>query len=451
MTDPSPLLAATPDLFAARQQMALSLGWHIVVASLGVGFPVVILTAEWLGWRRGDRDAARLARRWSKAFAVLFAVGAVSGTILSFELGILWPGLMGTFGDVWGLPFAIEGIAFFLEAIFLGVYLYGWDRLPPRVHFLAGVPIPIAGVASAWFVVTANAWMNQPRGFDVDHYLVTGEVSDVDPWAAMFNPATPPQTTHMVLAALMVSGFVVASVYAWALLRGRRDRYHRLGFAVPFALAALLAPVQIGVGDWAARFLADNQPVKFAALEGVAETRPGAPLTIGGIYRDGEVRYGLEIPRALSLLAERDPDAVIAGLDAVPPDERPPVGIVRTAFQLMVVVGFFLLAVGAWFGVAWWRRRGLPRSRRFLWAALAAGPLAVVALEAGWVATEVGRQPWIVYEVMRVDEAVTSASGIRFGYYAVIVVYAVLTVTAVWVLRRVARHGEEAAQEVAPR
>jgi cytochrome bd ubiquinol oxidase subunit I len=433
--------ATQPDLWAARQQMALSLGWHIVIACFGVGFPALVVAAEALGIRRRDPDLHRLARRWSKVLAVLFAVGAVSGTILSFELGILWPGLMGTFGDVWGLPFAIEGIAFFIEAIFVGIYLYGWDRFPPAVHLATGVPIVIAGVASAWFVVTANAWMNQPRGFDIEHYLATGEVVDVDPWAAMFNPATPPQTTHMVIAAFMVAGFGTAAVYAAAMLRGRTDRYHRLGFLIPFTMAAALTPVQIGVGDWAARFLADNQPVKLAALEGLEETRAGAPITIGGLYLDGEVRYGLEIPRGLSLLAHHDPDAVVLGLDIVPPDERPPVGIVRAAFQVMVAIGTGLLVLGMWFALVWWRRRRLPRSRLFLMAAVAAGPLSAVALEAGWIATEVGRQPWIVYRVMRVEEAVSTAPGLRIGYYALIAVYAGLTVGTVDILRRLARTG----------
>ena len=433
------VIAVQPDLWAARQQMALSLGWHIVIACFGVGFPALVVLAEWLGIRRDDADLLHLARRWSKALAVLFAVGAVSGTILSFELGILWPELMRRFGDVWGLPFAIEGIAFFVEAIFVGLYLYGWDRLSPRAHLLTGVPIVIAGVASAWFVVTANAWMNQPRGFDVEHYLATGEVIDVRPWAAMFNPATPPQTTHMVLAAFMVAGFGTASVYAVGLLRGRTDRAHRLGFLVPFAVAAAITPVQIGVGDWAARFLADKQPTKFAALEGLHETERGAPLTIGGLYLDGEVRYGIEIPRALSFLAHHDPDAEVRGLDEVPEDERPPVGVVRTAFQLMVAIGTGLLALGVWFAVVWWRRRRLPRARLFLWCAAAAGPLAAVALEAGWVTTEVGRQPWIVYGVLRVEDAVTTAPNIRFGYYALLVVYTALTVGTVYVLRRLAR------------
>lgn len=428
------LAASEPDLLSARMQMALSLGWHIVIASFGVGFPAIILIAEWLGLRRGDDAFRLLAKRWASVLAVLFAVGAVSGTILSFELGILWPGLMGTYGEVIGLPFAIEGIAFFVEAIFIGIYLYGWDRLSPRIHLLTGIPIVLGGVASAWFVVTANAWMNQPRGFD----LVAGKVTNVDPWAAILNPATPVQTTHMILAAFMVSGFGVASVYAWALMKGKRDRYHRLGFILPFAVAAVITPVQIGVGDWAARFLADNQPAKLAAIEGLEKTTRGAALTIGGIPIDGEMRYAIEIPRALSLLAQHDPNAKVLGLEEFPEDERPPVAPVHIAFQVMVAIGFGLLGLGLWFALAWRRRRDLPHARWFLPAAVAAGPAAAIALEAGWITTEVGRQPWIVYEIMKVEDAVTNAPNIRFGYYALIGIYTALTVATVFVLRRLA-------------
>ena len=427
-----------PDLYAARMQMALSLGWHIVIACFGVGFPALIVFAEWRALRKDDDDLRELVRRWSKALAVLFAVGAVSGTILSFELGILWPGMMGKFGAVIGLPFAIEGIAFFIEAIFLGIYLYGWDRLSARAHLLSGIPIILSGTASAWFVVTANAWMNQPRGFDI----VNGEVTNIDPWAAMFNPATPVQTTHMILAAFMVAGFGVASVYAYGILKGRNDRYHRLGFVIPFAIAAVVTPFQIGVGDWAARFLAENQPAKLAAIESLHETRKGAPLTIGGIPIDGELRYGIEIPKGLSLLGKHDPDAEIIGLNEFPEDERPPVAPVHVAFQVMVAIGFGLLGLGIWFAVAWKRRRALPASKWFMRAAVAAGPGAAIALEAGWITTEVGRQPWIVYGVMRVDEAVTRAPNIRFGYYALIVVYSVLTAATIFVLRRLARRPE---------
>ncbi|HZN14592.1 MAG TPA: cytochrome ubiquinol oxidase subunit I [Acidimicrobiales bacterium] len=414
-----------PDLFAARQQMALSLGWHIVIAALGVGFPVIILIAEWRALRTGDATYLALARRWARTLGVLFAVGAVSGTILSFELGILWPGMMGPFGNVIGLPFAIEAIAFFVEAIFLGIYLYGWDRLSPRRHLLVGVPIAVAGAASAWFVVTANAWMNQPRGFR----LAGNAVVDVDPWRAMLNPATGPQTTHMIIAAGMLSGFVVASVYARAWLRGRRDRYCRIAFALPFTVAALLAPAQIVVGDWSARFIGEFQPVKLAAAEALTHTQRGAPLRL----------YAIEIPKGLSLLLHRDANAVVAGLDQVSPRDRPPVGVVHVAFDTMVTIGVGLVGLGGWALVAWARRRELPRSRWFYRAAFVAGPAAVVAVECGWIVTEVGRQPWIVYRILRVADAVSAAPNLRLGYYALLVVYSTLTVGTVVVLRRMAR------------
>ncbi|SNT58602.1 cytochrome bd-I ubiquinol oxidase subunit 1 apoprotein [Streptosporangium subroseum] len=431
--------ASPADLAAARLQMALSLGWHIVLACLGVGMPALLLFTEWRAIRTGDGDYLRLARRWAKAVGVLFAVGAVSGTILSFEMGLLWPGLMGTYGQVIGLPFAMEGIAFFVEAIFLGIYLYAWDRLSPRAHLLSGVPILIAGVASAFFVVSANAWMNQPVGFDLENGRVTG----VDPWRAMFNPATPPQTLHMIVAAFMVAGFATASVYAVAMLRGRRDRYHRLGFVVPFTMAAVLAPVQILVGDYAARFLAERQPTKLAAMEGIFHTRANAPLSLGGFAAGGEMRYAIEIPSGLSLLVGFSPDTVVQGLERVPPADRPPVTPVHLAFDTMVGLGSFLLLLSAWFAVTWWRRRELPRSRWFLRLAAVSGVAAVVAVECGWVVTEVGRQPWVVYGKLRTIDAVNPAPGLWAGFVIVSLVYLVLTVAIVYVLRRMTRAPQE--------
>ncbi|MFF4957673.1 cytochrome ubiquinol oxidase subunit I [Streptomyces sp. NPDC001222] len=432
------------DLNAARAQMGFSLAWHIVLACLGVGLPLLTLLVEWWGWRTRDPSCRLLARRWARGMGVLFAVGAVSGTILSFELGLLWPGLMGTYGQVIGLPFAMEGVAFFIEAIFLGIYLYAWDRLSPRLHLLTGVPIVIAGVASAFFVVCANAWMNQPRGFT----LRDGKVVHVDPWAAMFNPATPPQTTHMILAALMVASFLTASVYAVAMLRGRQDRYHRLGFTVPLALGAIVAPVQLVVGDWAARFVAHYQPMKLAAMEGVYHTGSHVPLTLGGIAGRGGLQYGLEIPNGLSLLVGFSPSTVIKGLEQVPPGDRPPVTGVHLAFDLMVGCGMFLIAVGLWLLVLALRHRRRPGPwlegtsrplRVFLALGALSGLAAVVALECGWTVTEEGRQPWVVVGLMRVHEAVNVAPGLRIGLWLVLAVYALMTVATVYVLRLLTR------------
>jgi cytochrome bd ubiquinol oxidase subunit I len=414
---------------------ALSLGWHIVIVCFGVAFPAIVLVAEALWLRTGDPLYRELARRWSKAMLVLFAVGVVSGTILSFELGMLWPEFMATFGEVFGFAFALEGFSFFVEAIFIVIYVYGWDRLSRRAHFLAGLPIPLAGVAGSLFVISVNGWMNNPTGFD----LVDGQVVDVRPLEALFNEHLWHEVVHMQLAAYLVAGFAVAGVYAWAWLGGRRDRYHRVGFVVPFTIAALVSPVQILVGDWAARSVAENQPVKLAAIEGLGQTTEGAPLHLLGWYRDGEVVGGIRIPRALSLLSEHRPDAEVAGLEEAPSDERPPVNVVRVAFQTMVAIGTGLFLLSAVYLAVWWRKRRPPASPWFYRAAVAAGPLATVALLCGWITTEVGRQPWIVYEVMRVDQAVTGADGIPFGYGFVAAVYALLTVGAVAILVRMAR------------
>lgn len=425
--------AATPaDFAAARTQMAFTLGIHIILASISIGLPALTLFAEWRGHRTGDPTYRLIAKRWARAMTVLFAVGAVSGTVLSFEMGTLWPGFMAVFGPATGLPFAIEGIAFFVEAIFLAIYLYGWDRLPPRVHLLTGVPVVLAGLASAFFVVTVNSFMNAPAGFRLEN----GKVVDVRPMAAMFNAAVPTQASHLLLASLMVASFSVASVYAVAMLRGRRDRYHRIGLAVPLAVAAVITPLQILVGDFAARSVAERQPVKFAAMEGVLRTEAGAGFHLGGIIDGDQMRYSLEIPNGLSLLMHLDPDAVIPGLDSVPAELRPPAPLVHLSFQAMVGIGMLLLLLVSWATLAWWRRGALPVSRPFLALTASSGVLAAAAMEFGWITTEVGRQPWIVYGVMRTSEAVNPSPGLAAGLYVVVVVYAVLIAATVTVLRR---------------
>lgn len=425
-------------LLAARWQMAISLGWHIVLACFGVAFPMLIWVVHRRGLRDGDDVALGLAKRWSKVAAVLFAVGAVSGTILSFEMGLLWPELMRTYGDVIGLPFALEGLAFFIEAIFIGVYLYGWDRLPPKVHLATLVPIAVSGVVGTFCILSVNAWMNTPAGFR----LVDGEVTDVDPWAAMFNPGVWVQFLHMWVATVIVVGFCTAAVYATGMLRGRDDRHHRLGFRVGFAFAAAAALVQPLIGHLAGARLADAQPTKLAAMELAPETEQPAPLVLGGVLIDGERRFAIEIPQLGSLIARASTERAVVGLDAFPADERPEdrlVTMVHLTFQAMVAIGLGLAALGAAF---WWRtRRGHDPlgSRRFLRLAVLAGPASVLALELGWMTTELGRQPWVVYRLMRIDEAVTRGSGVWITLAAVVAGYAVMTVMAVLTLRSMAR------------
>lgn len=439
------LAASESNLLAARQMMAFTLGFHIVFACIGVAFPAMILTANWRGLRRGDADAMRLARRWSKAMAVTFAVGAVSGTVLSFEFGLLWPRFMERFGDAFGIAFAIEGIFFFTEAIFLAIYIYGWNRLGGWAHFWSGVPMVITGIGGAFAVVAANAWMNTPQGFTLD---AAGKVVDTDPLSVLFNPAWSYEVPHMILAAYMVTGFLVASIYAVGMLRGRRDRLHRLGLLIPLTIACIATPVQIFVGDVAAREVADHQPAKFAAFECVQETGPNQTEYIGGICTDDGVKGGIGIPGLNSWLVGFSTDTVVTGLNDIPPDERPPANtLLHLSFDAMVGIGSALLLLAAWLAFSWWRRRDHPATPWFLRAVAVSGVAAIVAMWAGWIVTEVGRQPWIVQGYMRTSEAVTEADGIWFAFAATMALYVALAVGTVLVLRAMSRRWRAADEE----
>ena len=429
------LAAEPPGLLPARQQMALSLGWHIILACFGVAFPAVIFVVHRRGVVHGDPVALELAKRWSKVSAVLFAIGAVSGTVLSFEMGLLWPGLMGRFGDVLGLPFAFEGLSFFVEAIFLGIYLYGWGRMPPRIHLWMLLPMMVAGVVGTFCVLAVNAWMNNPTGFRI----VDGEVVDVDPWAAMFNDGVWLMFAHQWVAAYMVVGFTVAGVYAVGLLRGRRDRHHRLGFLVPFVFATVAALAQPLVGHVLGLRLAEAQPAKLAAFELAETTEQPAPLRLGGFLVDGEVRYSIDIPAVGSLIARNSFDKPVPGLDEIPEDEHPPVNIVHWAFQTMVGLGTLLALAVLVFWFARWRGRDLLENRWFLRFAAASGPLAILAMQAGWVSTEVGRQPWVVWQVLRTADAATDNPWIWWTLTGTAVLYTGLTIGAYVVLRSMAR------------
>jgi len=435
------------NLLAARELMAFTLGFHIVLACLGVALPAIILTANYLGLKRGDEDAMRLARRWSKAMAVTFAVGAVTGTVLSFEFGLLWPRFMERFGDAFGIAFAIEGIFFFTEAIFLAVYIYGWKRLSGWAHFWSGVPMVITGVGGAFSVVTANSWMNQPQGFTLD---AAGKVVETEPFKILFNPAWGYEVPHMILAAYMVAGFLVASIYAVGMLRGRRDRLHRLGLLIPLTIALIATPVQLFVGDTAARSVADHQPAKFAGMECIQKTGTDQTEYLGGVCTSDGVKGAIGIPGLDSLLVGFSTDTKVTGLEDIPPDERPPANtLLHLSFDAMVGIGTALLALGAWLAIVWWRRRDIPRTPWFLRAVAASGVAAILALWFGWIVTEVGRQPWIVQGYMRTSEAVTDAQGIWFVFAAVVLLYAALGSGAILVLRTLSRRWREEGDEAA--
>jgi cytochrome d ubiquinol oxidase subunit I len=416
--------------------MATTLGFHIILACLGIALPTIVLLAEFIGLRRRSDVAMLLARRWSQAMGVLVAVGAVTGTVLSFEMGLLWPGLMRRYGAVLGFPFGVEGLFFFLEAIFTAIYLYGWRRLAGWAHWWTGVPIAASGIFGAMSVIAVNAWMNQPGGFTQRG----GQVTSVNPWQVYFNHAALYEMPHMILAAYMVSGFLVAGVYAAGILRGRRDRYHYTGFAIGFVPAAILTPVQLFVGDTAARAIAHDQPVKFAAMEYVPRTARHVPEWLGGVYVNGHVYGGLRIPYLDSLLVGFGPGTKVTGWDTVPPADRPPVvWLIHLAFDVMVGLGSLLLLAGLWAAFTWWRRRRLPRPRLFWLAGAVSGLAAIVAMECGWVVTEEGRQPWVVYRLQTTAAAATTNGGVIASLSLVIVLYAVLGVATIAILRLLAR------------
>jgi cytochrome d ubiquinol oxidase subunit I len=421
------------DLLAARSQMAMSLAFHIIFAAVGIAMPLMMIVAEWRWLRTRQEVYLELAKRWAKGAAILFAVGAVSGTVLSFELGLLWPQFMEWAGPIIGMPFSLEGFAFFTEAIFLGVYLYGWDRVSPRAHIASGIIVALSGAASGIFVVTANAWMNAPAGFR----LVDGKPVDIDPIAAMQNPAAFSQALHMTLASYAATGFAVAGIHAFLLLRDRRNHFHRGALAITLVIGGIAAILQPLSGDLLAKVVAVNQPAKLAAFEGQFKTEQRAPLRIGGLPDEeaGTTRFAIEIPGGLSFLAFDDPQATVKGLDAFPRDEWPPVATVHIAFQIMVAAGFAMMAIGLWGAWLAWRK-SLFSSRTFLRAVVAAAPLGFIGIEAGWTVTEVGRQPWIIYGVMRTAEAVTPIPGLVVPFITFTLLYIFLAAIVVWLLMR---------------
>ena len=427
------------DLLAARSQMAMSLAFHIIFAAIGIAMPLLMVIAEWRYLRTKDEIYLTLAKRWAKGTSILFAVGAVSGTVLSFELGLLFPKFMGYSGAIIGMPFSLEGFAFFTEAIFLGIYLYGWDRISARLHLFAGAMVALSGAASGIFVVIANAWMNTPTGFR----LVDGQLTDIDPVVAMMNPNAFTQTLHMILAAYAATGFAVAGIHAFMLRRDPANRFHRIALALALSVGGITAILQPLSGDILAKAVAKNQPIKLAAFEGQFETEKGAGLRIGGIpdEKTHETKYALTIPYAMSILAYGDPNATVKGLNDFPQNEHPPVAIVHFAFQIMVGCGMLMLGVTVWSAWRFWRNRkekGVKwiDSKWFLRALVFAAPLGFIAIETGWVVTEVGRQPWIIFGVMRTSEAVTPMPGLVVPFVTFTLLYIFLAIITAWLLLR---------------
>jgi cytochrome bd ubiquinol oxidase subunit I len=422
------------DLIAARSQMAMSLGFHIVFASLGIAMPLLISLTEWRWLRTGDGRYLQLAKRWAKGTAVLFAIGAVSGTVLSFQLGLLWPHFMERAGPLIGPLFALEGFAFFTESIFLGIYLYGWTRISPRAHWYAGLMVGASGIASAAFVVAANAWMNAPTGFTLEGDRFT----QAEPLATLLHPMAWHEIIHMLLAAFTATGFLVAGIHAYFLLRDRNSFFHRKALLMALAVGGLPALLQPISGDLLAKTVARHQPAKLAAMEALFRTQASAPFVLGGVpdSTTQTVPYALVIPAGLSILLHSDPSAVVPGLDGIPRADWPPVTVVHLAFQVMVGCGFVLAALALWSGWRWWRNQELEKDSRLLQALLCAAPLGFVAIEAGWVVTEVGRQPWVIYHIMRTTEAVTLMPGLWVPMLTFGLLYCLLAGVVTWALWR---------------
>lgn len=426
------------DLFAARTQMAISLGFHIIFAVIGMAMPFLMAIAHWRWLKTKQPAYLDLTKAWSKGVAIFFATGAVSGTVLSFELGLLWPKFMEYAGPISGLPFAWEGTAFFLEAIALGIFLYGWERIHPWAHWGSGAVVGISGVASALFVICANAWMNAPAGFD----WVDGQALNIDPVAAMFNRAALQLGLHMTIAAFCATGFAVAGIHAVGLLRNPNSAFHASAFHIALFIGALAAIVQPLQGDRLAKQTAVLQPAKLAAMEALFHTSESAPLTIGGIPSEETqtVHYGIEIPGLLSFLAHGDFDAEVVGLDQFPREDWPPVAVTHIAFQVMIGIGVLLAAIGAWSLFALWNNPARLHSKNALRLFAFCTPLGFIAIEAGWIVTEVGRQPWIIYGFMRTKDAVTPMPGLIYPLVIITAVYLMLGFIVIWLMVRQFRH-----------
>jgi cytochrome bd ubiquinol oxidase subunit I len=419
------------NLLAARSQMGITLVFHIIFAAAGVAMPLMMTISEYRWLRTGDSIYLLLAKRWAKGTAILFAVGAVSGTVLSFELGLLWPRFMAFAGPVIGMPFSLEGFAFFTEAIFLGIYLYGWSRISRRAHLLAGATVSVSGLASAVFVTIANAWMNTPAGFT----LIDGRFTDIHPFLAMRNAAAFPEVVHTILASYCAVGFAAAGIHSWLLIRKGRSGFHEAAIVIALTVGGTASVLQLLSGDLLARMVAAHEPTKLASLEGQFQTQSGAPLRIGGLpdMEKRKTRYAIEIPGGLSLLAFHNIHATVRGLDDFPRSDWPVVPLVHLSFQIMVGAGSLLILVTLYGGLLAWKRPPICRHPLLVRILVLAGPLGFLALETGWMVTELGRQPWIIRGIMRTGAAVTTMPDSIIPFLLISVIYLCLSIIVIWV------------------
>ncbi|RSD25924.1 cytochrome ubiquinol oxidase subunit I [Mesobacillus subterraneus] len=422
-------------VFFSRVLTELTLSFHIIYATIGVGIPLMIMIAQWVGIKKQDEHYILLARRWTRGFVITVAVGVVTGTAIGLQLSLLWPNFMELAGNVIALPLFMETFAFFFEAIFLGIYLYTWDRFEnQKKHLLLLIPVAIGASFSAVFITIVNAFMNAPQGFD----LVNGELVNINPILAMFNPAMPTKVAHVLATAYMTSAFILASIGAYRLLKGSDHIYHKKALLLTMKIGLVFSIAAAVIGDFSGKYLAEYQPEKLAAAEWHFETHEGAPLMLYGILDDGEVKYAIKIPYALSILAHSDPNAEVIGLDQFKEDEIPPLYI-HYLFDGMVTIGIWMTLLSLVYVVGAWLKWSFIRTRWYRWLIVLGGPLSMVAIELGWWFAEVGRQPWILRGIMRTEEAATTSGQVDMMLILFAGLYLILAIGSVVVLTRMFR------------
>lgn len=436
-------MAELDSVILSRMLTTLTLAFHIIFATIGVGVPIMISIAEFIGVKKNDQHYLLLARRWARGFVVTVAVGVVTGTCIGLQLSLLWPSFMEVAGQLISLPLFLETFAFFFEAIFLGIYLYTWDRFKkPIYHWLLTIPIVIGSTLSAVFITVVNAFMNTPQGFTIEGRTITG----IDPIAAFFNPAAPSKVFHLVMSSYMASAFVLAGITAFMMLKGRKGDYHKKALKLTMVSALIFSFGTALAGDLSAKFLAEYQPEKLAAGEWHFETEEGADLILfGTLNEQGEVKNAIRIPKMLSFLSYGDFNAEVTGLNEIAKDERPPL-FIHYMFDTMVSVGMFSIFISVLFVVLMMWKRGDPFKKWLLWPIAAAGPLSIIGIEAGWFFAEFGRQPWILRGYMKVAEGATTSNHVGIMLILFFFLYGVLGTLTITALRKIFKNNPAEAE-----